>query len=58
MKGCQWSGSFDGVRLNFGFLKLWDLSGYSERTTYKRPHCQKLAVRVVQKFGSLVSEVR
>ena len=23
------------------FLKLWDLSGYSERTTSKRPTCQK-----------------
>ena len=23
------------------FLKLWDLSGYSERTMYKRPTCQK-----------------
>ena len=25
------------------FLKLWDLSGYSERTMSKRPTCQKLA---------------
>ena len=24
-------------------MKLWDLSGYSERTTSKRPTCQKLA---------------
>ena len=23
------------------FLKLWDLSGYSERTMSKRPTCQK-----------------
>ena len=23
------------------FLKLWDLSGYSERTTSKRPRCEK-----------------
>ena len=23
------------------FLKLWDLSGYSERTMFKRPTCQK-----------------
>ena len=23
------------------FLKLWDLSGYSERTMPKRPICQK-----------------
>ena len=23
------------------FLKLWDLSGYSERTMSKRPICQK-----------------
>ena len=23
------------------FLKLWDLSGYSERTISKRPTCQK-----------------
>ena len=25
------------------FLKLWDLSGYSERTMSKRPTCQKWA---------------
>ena len=27
------------------FLKLWDLSGYSERTMSKRPTCQKWAFR-------------
>ena len=27
------------------FLKLWDLSGYSERTISKRPTCQKWAFR-------------
>ena len=26
------------------FVKLWDLSGYSERTTSKRPTCPKLAL--------------
>ena len=25
-------------------VKLWDLSGYSERTTSKTPNCQKLAL--------------
>ena len=29
------------------FVKLWDLSGYSERTTFKRPFCQKLALCTV-----------
>ena len=33
------------------FLKLWDLSGYSERTMSKMPTCQKLAIR-----GKIVSE--
>ena len=27
------------------FLKLWDVSGYSERTMSKRPSCQKWAFR-------------
>ena len=26
------------------FLKLWDLSGYSERTMFKRPTCQKMSI--------------
>ena len=29
----------DVIKMNF--LKLWDLSGYSERTMSKRPICQK-----------------
>ena len=33
-------------------MKLWDLSGYSERTTPKRPTYQKLAFG-----GQIVSEI-
>ena len=32
-------------RANIKFVKLWDLSRYSERTTSKRPTCQKWAFR-------------
>ena len=31
------------VRLRCSFVKLWDVSGYSERASSKRPTCQKLA---------------
>ena len=33
----------DVTKNNIKFVKLWDLSRYSERTTSKMPTCQKLA---------------
>ena len=34
------------------FVKLWDLSRYSERTTSKTPTCQKISI-----VGQTVSEI-
>ena len=35
--------SDDGIKMKF--VKLWDLLRYSERTTFKTPTRQKLAIR-------------
>ena len=37
--------SKSGDVIKIKFVKLWDLSRYSERTTSKTPTCQKLAFR-------------
>ena len=41
---CLCSRVLKGDVIKIKFVKLWDLSGYSERTTSKRPTCQKLTL--------------